>query len=148
LDDKKVYVYHGESGRVSEYQPQDEAMFIFPDGQWTRLPNIDDSARKNDLVELYWIDSDRPGPVPIQIAGHLPRGYAMLAVEYLAEKSALLVGSSNGVSMVSVPSGEMINFWRAGAGLDSNPRIQLSPDKKTALFISNGDGIFRIPMDR
>jgi hypothetical protein len=146
--DKKVYVYHAESGQVSHYQPQDQGVFIFPDGQWTLLPPIESSARKNDLVELYWIDSDRPGPVSIQVAGHLPRGYQMLDVEYLAEKSALLLGSSNGVSMVSVPGGEMINFWRVGSGLDTSPWLQLSPDEKTALFISNGDGIFRIPIDR
>jgi hypothetical protein len=142
-----LYLYHSENGQISVYQPKGEAVLIFPDGQWTPMTRIEGAGQAQDILSLYWVDSARV-PVEIRINGHQPRGYPLLDVRYLAGTSQLLLDSSNGVSLISVPDGKLLHFWQTGSGGSNAPYLTVSPDGKTALSIAEGEGIFQIPLEK
>jgi hypothetical protein len=142
---QNLYLYHAENGHVSVYQPKSQAVVIFPDGQWTPMTRIEDIGQAEDILSLDWVDSAR-APVDIRVSGHLPRGYPRLDVQYLPGTAQLLLDSSNGVSLVSVPDGKLLHFWQTGSGGSNSPYLSVSPDGKTALSIVEGQGIFQIPL--
>ncbi len=145
---QEIYIYHSENGQVSTFQPHSlDALLVFPTGQWTRLTRLTSETPVEDSIDLYQIDSIRPTPDILRVDGHLPRGYSRLDIDYLPESARLLLASSNGVSEVSLTTGEILNFWRTGSGRDISPWINLSPDRKTALLPVEGDGLFVIPFD-
>jgi hypothetical protein len=143
--DKQMYIFHSENQQLSMYTPKSLTVLVFPDGKWERMYGWAEDTTVSDQVEILWIDSDR-APVTIPISGHQPRGYQMLDVRFLFDPSRLLLASSNGVSMVSVPSGELLHFWQTGSGRDSSPWLKLSPDGKTALLPVQWDGLFDLPL--
>jgi len=144
-DNKQMYIFHSETQQLSVYTPKSLSVLVFPDGKWERMYGWAEDTTASDLVEIFWIDSDR-APVTIPITGHQPRGYPMLDVRFLSDPSRLLLASSNGVSLVSVPSGDLLHFWQTGSGRDQSPWLQLSPDGKTALLPVQWDGLFNLPL--
>jgi hypothetical protein len=142
-----LYLYHEENGQISVFQPKGQVVLIFPDGQWTPMTRIEGSGQAQDILSLYWADSTR-APVDIQVNGHQPRGYPLLHVNYLPGTSQLLLDSSNGVSLVSVPDGKLLHFWQTGSGGSNSPYLTVSPDGKTALSSVDGEGIFQIPLGK
>jgi hypothetical protein len=146
-NNQDLYLYHAENGQISVYQPKDQAVLIFPDGQSTPMTKIEGTGQVQDILSLYWVDSNQV-PVDIKVNGHQPRGYPRLDVHYLPGTSQLLLDSSNGVSLVSVPDGKLLHFWQTGSGGSSTPYLTISPDGKTALSIAEGEGIFQIPLEK
>lgn len=143
---QSLYVYHSEDGQISTYQPEGQtALVIFPDGKWTLMTQMGDVNPSLDQVTLIWPDSSS-APVALTITGHLPRGYPMLCLHYLHETGRLVVSSSNGVSLLNTPGGELLHFWRNSVGRDTSPSLIISPDGKSGLLLAFGEGLYTIPL--
>jgi hypothetical protein len=145
--DQRLYIYHSENDQLSVLRPRSPAILVFPDGQWERMTQLQPNLPTADQVEFDWVDSTA-APLTIPISGHLPRGYPSLDVRYLPQTSRLLLASSNGVSLLSFPEGELLHFWETGSGRDTAPWLNLSPDEKTALISVQWDGLFSIPISK
>ena len=73
--------------------------------------------------------ADRPEAVQpqLRLEGHTPREYPHLSFAYLPNSSHLAVASAHGVSLVSLPDGEMGEFWTL-AGDGYSPWLIAAPD--------------------
>ncbi len=136
---QSLYLYQSNSGQVSVYQPSNQALLILPDGQWLYMTALNESQA--DVLAVY---RDGEEPLEIAVSGHWPRAYPNLALSVLPGGQRLLLASSNGVSLVSLPGGETLHFWQTGSG-DPYPNLLLSPDGATVLLTAAGKGIFKIP---
>ena len=78
--------------------------------------------------------------------GHQPRNYPNLFPRYLPEKSQLAFASSQGVSLVSIPDGEMIAFWELAGGGGYSSYVLPSTGQAALVVVAEGDGLYYIPL--
>ena len=143
---QNLYVFQSRTRQVTAYQPGDQALLVLPDGQWLPLWRIAEPAQPADLISFIQAGSAEAAPLEITVAGHLPRAYPQLEIGLLPGAERLVVSSSNGVSLVSLPGGEQLHFWDTG-GTDIAPALVISPDGSAVFSSVNGSGVFRIPVD-
>ena len=121
-DDHSVYVYHGENGRIEKLPGDRQMLMILPGDQ--RMPVIiwQDTQPYDDEYRLFWVDKpDRP-LVDLRVSGHSPRNSFYLQNLLLPGSTRMLFGSTQGVSLVALPGGETLKFWRL-----RKPRMSASP---------------------
>jgi len=143
--DQQLYFYQSSSGQVSVYQPGNQALLLFPDGQWEFLPSLGEA--EEEAISFIQAGDGAPAPVKVVVSGHAPRGYPYLQAALLPGAERLLLSSSNGVSLVGLPDGETLQFWETG-GTDTYPNLLLSPDGVAALSVEQGSGVFEIPVSQ
>ena len=144
-----VYLYHSESGNVERYHPSTDPIFFFPGGEWAELPGIQFDPPEQDEFELVWVDTPGKEPQRIVVQGHTPRNYPVLFPSYLPQSSQITFHSSQGISLVSIPDGEMLMFWELSNGegyLDIN--LQVSPNEDALIAIVDGVALYHIPLQR
>ena len=107
-----LYVYHSESGEVEILHPGVHGFLIFPDGQSLEMPRFSFERVDPDEYEIFWIDQPGKPSLSLSPQGHTPRSYPLLSVRYLPESERLAFSSSQGVSLVSLPEGKQLEFWR------------------------------------
>lgn len=141
-----IYLYHSETGRVETLHPEAGALLFFPGQEWTPLPPVADKPPERDQYDLYWIDATGRPPQSLTATGHLPRAYPMLWVNYLPEAGQLVFSSQQGVSLVSLASGELLRFWTLAAGSGISPYTRPAPDESGLVVVVDGIGLYWLPL--
>jgi hypothetical protein len=132
-----------------------QVMMIFPGDQRMPLVPMPDGPVEDGSYDVLWVDApDRP-PVHIEVSGHHPRNYYLLQSRLLPGGARMLFGSSQGISLVDLPSGKTLSFWRlTGAEESLLPRLYLSPDGRLLIAVTEsneskpqGSGLYRLVLD-
>jgi hypothetical protein len=144
--DPDIYLYHGENGQVERLAGDRPRLMFFPGGQLMPLVHLQSRPPDQDTFELFWVDRPDLAPIHWVVSGHLPRTYPTLQIDQIPEQEALLLGSSQGISQVGLPGGEVQAFWPLGSGEEgSPPSISISPDGRsmivTLFLASTGDSL-------
>ena len=154
-DDRSIYLYHSESGQVEKLDGERQVMMIFPDDQHMSLISMPDGPVEDGSYDVLWVDApDRP-QVHVEVSGHLPRNYYLLQGRLLPGSTRMLFGSSQGISLVDLLSGETLDFWRlTGAEESFLPRLYLSPDGHILIAVTEsldsepqGSGLYRLVLN-
>jgi hypothetical protein len=126
-DDKTTYLYHSESDRIERLPVEGHTYLIFPDGDLEFLTSAQDQQAYVDEFDLVWVDDAEKDIQHLSVAGHTPRRDPLLWPRWIPGRQAIAFASSQGVSLVSVPDGQVLGFWSLAGGGDVN-RPMLSPD--------------------
>lgn len=106
-------------------------------------------ARKVREYELVWVDTPGKEPRRLVVQGHTPRNYSYLYARYLPQSSQIAFSSSQGISLVSVPDGELLSFWEFADGEGIRDIYTLAaPDGKALVAVADGVGLYFIPLAR
>jgi hypothetical protein len=153
--DKSIYLYHSESGQVEKLDGDRQVMMIFPDGQRMSLVSMPDGPVEDGSYDVLWVDApDRPS-MHIEVSGHLPRNYYLLQSRLLPGGTRMLFDSSQGISLVDLPSGKTLAFWRL-TGTEGSwlPHLYPSPDGRILIAVTEsldsqpqGSGLYRLVLD-
>ena len=140
-----VYLYDSQTGQVTAYEHDMHSLLVLPDGQLLRLPKWEDEPTYRDEYVVEWID--RPGEAQrLVVEGHTPRQHPQIFPQYLPALSQLVVSSSQGVSLVTVPDGETAAFWEL-AGEGGRPNLVFpSPDGEVLVVVVSGEGLYYMPL--
>jgi hypothetical protein len=95
-----------------------------------------------DIVMVEDPEAVHPGLI---LTGHTPREYPHLSLEYLPGSSQLAVASAHGVSLVSLPGGEMQAYWSL-TGDGYSPWILAAPDGSALVAVKDLGGLYYIPL--
>jgi hypothetical protein len=146
---RDVYLYHSESDSVEVHHPVANLLLFFPGGEWTVLTNIDLDIPEQDEFELIWVDKPGTEPQRIIVQGHIPRNYPSLFPRFLPHGSQLVFSSSQGISLVSIPDGEIIKFWELSNGKGNlDIYLVVSPNEEALIAIVDGVKLYHIPLKR
>jgi hypothetical protein len=134
-----IYIYHSATGEVERLPYDRPTHLFFPDGravfvdkfEWDNLGPEPDGP---DRHQLYWVGTAGGRLSQIEIVGHQPRGN-MLQTLWLPDTSQMVFASSQGMSLVSLPDGQLLDFWRLTGTEDpvQTALVQLSPNKQTLI---------------
>jgi hypothetical protein len=142
-DDKSIYLYHGESGRVEKLAGEHQVMMIFPGEQSMSLVPWQDGSTVEDGYDFVWIDRPEQPQVHLQVTGHTPRNSTYLPSRLLPDGTRMLFGSTQGISLVSLPGGESLAFWLlAGAEEATLPTLDLAPNGRILAAIASLNNSF------
>jgi hypothetical protein len=142
-----MYLYHRETGQAQVFRPEANPLVIFPGGELINMRQAANAAPQADEFELYWVDEAREEPLRLVVEGHLPRNYPDVQVRYLPKRSQLAFASEQGISLVSLPDGKLLQFWSlAGRSLDTPPYLRVSPGEEGLLVVADFDGLYYIPL--
>ncbi len=138
-----LYIYHSETGAVDAIDNDTSAFLFFAGGKWTEtLGDVDERAFSNEFL-LLWPDDSARDDRRLVVEGHSPRVYPDVRVEYLDEPPRLVISSSQGVSLVSLPDGDLLDFW---AFPDDEHRVStytiMSPDGSAAVVVADLLGLY------
>lgn len=140
--DKATYLYHSESDQVEKIPVEGHTYLIFPDGDLEPLFLAEDEPTYTDEFDLVWVDEAERGIQQLGVAGHTPRDNPILWPRMVPDGSKIAFASSQGVSLVSIPEGRLLGFWKLEGGGDPR-RAMASPDSKFLVVpaqAQNADG--------
>jgi len=143
-----VYLYHSETGTVEVLHPEAGQLLVFPDGQFVETVKMagtpPPAAEKMDVV---WVDAPGKAALQIPVQGHSPRNDLWLRATYLPSASQLVLSSSQGISLVALPGGELLRFWSLAGRINNlTPWAQVSPDGRSLAAAVEGTGLYFIPI--
>lgn len=142
-----LYVYRSDTGAVNTYEEEANVLLLFPGGQmqqWAKLEAVPPEPPDEDEFVTVDLEDGSVSP-PLAIAGHTPRDYARLSMAYLPASGQLAVASSQGVSLHSLPNGEMMAFWTL-AEEGFAPFLRPAPDGSALVAIQDRGGVYWIPL--
>jgi hypothetical protein len=133
-DDKSIYLYHGESGQVEKIAGERNVIMALPGDQWYSIVPWQDTPSFDDAYDLVWVDAPDRGPAHFQVSGHTPRNYSILQSALLPGSAKMVFGSTQGISLVGLPGGETLSFWRLSGAEDSLlSLLSLAPDGRSLI---------------
>lgn len=144
---QSVYVYDSQTEQVSVFEHDAHTILFTPGGQGLRLPKWEDEPSYRDEYQIAWLD--RPDDAHrLTIDGHTPRQHPQIFPQFTPDFSQMVVSSSQGISLVSVPDGETIHFWElaGGGGWDGVSRVLQTPNGEALVVLAQGDGLYHIPL--
>ena len=127
--DKATYLHHSESARVEKLPLEGHTYLIFPDGDLEPLFLAEDEPTYTDEFDLVWVDEAEKDNQHLSVAGHTPRDDPILWPQMVPNGSQIAFVSSQGVSLVSIPDGQLRGFWKLEGGGDPR-RAVASPDSR------------------
>jgi len=93
------------------------------------------------------VNTDRD-PWRLVVQGHTRRDYPHLFPRYLPQSSQMAFGSSQGISLVSTPDGELLCFWEL-VDASGNAHVFPAPDGKALVAAAAGERtLYWIPLAR
>jgi hypothetical protein len=137
------YVYQSVTGTVEVYD-EESLLVLFADGQleqWT-APGVEPPTA--DQFVLVNVTTGAVSP-PLTIRGHTPRNYPRLHIVYLEETKQLAVASSQGISLHTLPDGEMARFWRL-TGQGFAPHLHPAPNGSALVAVQDQGGVYWLPL--
>jgi hypothetical protein len=136
-----TYLYYSETGDVHIYDHENHTLLLFPDGQLVEMPKLTNVATFRDEYDLVRVEA--PGVVQprLTFTGHVPREYPHLSLKYLTPTSQIVVASAHGVSLVSLPTGEMVAYWEL-VGDGYSPVLLLTPDGSKFVAVKDYGGLY------
>lgn len=126
-DDKTTYLYHSESDKVERLPVEGHTYLIFPNGDLELLSSAQDELAYIDEFDLVWVDDAEKDIQHLSVTGHTPRSYPILWPRSIPGRQEIAFASSQGVSLISIPGGQILGFWILEGGGDTN-RPMASPD--------------------
>jgi hypothetical protein len=81
----------------------------------------------------------------LRVEGHVPRTHPQMIPEYLPASARLVFGSSQGISLVSIPDGKTVGFWELANNADYFSVIP-SPNGEALVVAAGGDGLYYISL--
>jgi Tol biopolymer transport system component len=126
-DDKATYLYHSETGQVERLSVEGHTYLVFPNGDLEPLPSAQDELAYIDEFDLVWVDDAEKDIQHLSVTGHTPRSDPFLWPRWIPGRQEIAFASSQGVSLVSIFSGQILGFWSLEGGGDAN-RPMASPD--------------------
>ena len=140
-EDKSIYLYHGEDRKVEKLAGDRQVLMILPGDQLMPMIPLQDTPTYEDGYDLVWVDKPEQPPIHLQVRGHTPRNYYLLASRLRPGSTGMLFGSTQGISLVGLPGGETQAFWHLIGAEDAiYPTILLPPDGLGAIvFVSSSE---------
>ena len=142
-----TYLYSSETDRVYEYDHKHHSLLLFPDGEFMEMPKQEDVLSYTDEYDVVRIDEPETVQPVLKISGHTPRDYPHLSFAYLDRASKLAVASAHGVSLVSLPNGEMEAYWTL-PGEGYSPSLVAAPDGSALIATKDYGGLYFIPLPK
>jgi len=140
-----LYLYESATGTTDVYD-EENSLLLFPNGQmeqWTK-PERESEPMAADEFVLIDVPEGEIYP-PLTISGHTPRDYPRLSMAYLAESEQLAVASSQGISLHTLPDGQMTDFWTL-AGQGFAPFLLPAPDGSALVAARDQGGVYWLPL--
>ncbi len=94
---------------------------------------------------MVWMDHPED-TYHLVVEGHAPRDRPQMFPKYLPASSQLVFGSSQGISLVSLPDGKTVQFWELAGSNKSPSRVLPSPQGDVLVVLVEGVGLYRIPL--
>jgi hypothetical protein len=123
-----LLIYYSETGEVKRWQEDGHYYLFFPGDQFVFLNRWEDEPNYTDEFIMIWVAEPERSPQRLVVAGHTPRNYNLLWPRLLPGGDRLAFGSSQGVSLASLPDGQLLNFWSLESERDPMPSLYTSPD--------------------
>jgi hypothetical protein len=123
-----LLIYHSETGVVERWTEDLHYYLFFPNGDFVFMNRWEDEPTYTDEYQLIWVDDPQKPTQTLEAVGHTPRNYPILWPRLLPGRAQIALGSSQGVSLVSLPDGELLNFWSLESEGEPNPSLHASPD--------------------
>jgi hypothetical protein len=141
---KDAYVYSSKTGQVEVFHHDVSTLIFFPDRQWLRMLKWEDEPTYRDEYVLVWMDQSNE-KTRLRVEGHVPRTHPQMIPEYLPASARLVFGSSQGISLVSIPDGKTVGFWELANNADYFSVIP-SPNGEALVVAAGGDGLYYISL--
>lgn len=132
-----LLIYHSETGEVERWAEDAHYYLLFPNGDFVFLNRLEDEPTYSDEFQLIWVDDPLRPPERLVVEGHTPRNYPDLWPRLLPGGEQLAFGSSQGISLVSIPDGQLLNFWQLESQGHPLPSISPSPDGRFIVVIAS-----------
>jgi hypothetical protein len=142
---QSLYLYTSATGQVKVFEQQTNSLLFFPDGQIVALPKLENVPTYQDEYELVWVGKSDSTKQHMMITGHTPRSYPDLSVKAAPGGERLYFGSSQGVSLVTVPDGDMLAFWDLGGRDAYITRPGNAAGNQRFVAVVDGVGLYIIP---
>jgi hypothetical protein len=140
-----TYLYHSETGRINVYDHENHTLLLGPDGELAEMPLQENVPMHQDVYDLVLVDTPEATQPRLTLTGHTPRDYAHLSLRYLPQRSQIAAASAHGISLVTLPEGEMVAYWELpGAGF--SPWLILAPDGASLVAVKDYGGLYYIPL--
>jgi hypothetical protein len=140
-----TYLYHSQTKRVYVYDHEYHTLLLFPDGKLAEMAKWEDVPAYRDVYKVVLVNTPELEQPRLALTGHVPREYPHLSLVYLPRRSQLAVASALGVSLVSLPGGEMQKYWSL-AGDGFSPWILAAPDGSGLVAVKDLGGLYFIPL--
>jgi len=132
---------------VEVLRPANDLLLFFPDGSWTQVLSMPAAPPAEDTYDLYRVDVPGQALQHMAVQGHLPRTQRIFPSGYLPGAAQVILSSPQGVSLVSVPGGELQHFWSLeGRSNNFTPNAMLSPGGEALAVFVEGTGVYYIPL--
>jgi hypothetical protein len=136
-----TYLYNSQTGRVLIYDHEHHTLLLFPDGQLAQMPKWENIPTYRDEYDLVLIKTPEAVQPRLTFSGHSPREYAHLSIRYRTMTSQFVVASAHGVSLVSLPDGDVVSYWElVGDGV--SPWIMVAPDGSKFVAVKDFGGLY------
>ncbi len=136
-----IFLYHSDGDRIETLAHEINTILLFPDGQSIILNILENTPAYNDRFQVIWVDDTTRESSQIQVMGHTPRQYPQLIDAWDAKTGDMAFGSTQGVSLISLEDGRLVEFWKLAGQEPSYTGLSLSPDGKTlAVHAQTGTG--------
>jgi hypothetical protein len=140
-----TYLYDSGTERVYVYDHEGHTLVLFPDGYRMEMAKQEDVPSYTDEYDILMVDRPEAVHPRLRLEGHTPREYPHLSFVYLERQSQLAVASAHGVSLVSLPGGEMQAFWSL-PGDGYSPWLTAAPDGSALIASKDVGGLYFIPL--
>jgi hypothetical protein len=131
-----AYIYSSSSGQVQRIDAEPNLLLFFSNEKWSTLDLFQPVPDYRDVYQVEWFGQPEKS-TELRIDGHTPRRYPDLFVRLLPEPGLGIFGSSQGISIVSIPDGAVLNFYEL-AGSTLEPTMLISPDQTLLVAAVSG----------
>jgi hypothetical protein len=138
---QNTYLYHAGSGRLHVYQHDHHSLILFANGQSVHLTKWENEPPYRDEYEVVLAAEPTVVQPRLHLSGHVPRENPFLQLAYLPQASQIVAASAQGISLVSLPDGEMVAYW-ALAGDGFAPWLRVSPDGSAFVAVRDYGGLY------
>lgn len=140
-----TYLYDSRSKQVHVYDHEDHTLLVFPNGYLMVMQKMESTRTYRDEYDIVFVNQPDVVQPHIKLEGHTPREYPHLSLVYIEKRSEIAVASEQGVSLVSLPNGEMVAYWEL-AGNGYSPWIMASPNNSALIASKDFGGLYFIPL--
>ncbi len=142
---QSLYLYTSATGQVQVFDHKNHSLLFFPDGQIVELPKSENVPTYHDEFDLVWVGKLDSPEQHIAVTGHTHRSYPGLHIEPAPGGRRLYFSSSQGVSLVTVPQGEMLAFWDLGGETAYVTGPEKASGNQRFVIVVDGVGLYIIP---
>jgi hypothetical protein len=142
---QSLYLYTSATGQVQVFEHQTNSLLFFPDGQIVDLPKLENVPTYHDEFDLVWVGKLDSSEQHMVVTGHTPRSYPTLFVGPAPRSGRLYFNSLQGVSLVTVPEGDMLVFWDLGGGTAYITGPENAAGAQRFVAVVDGVGLYIIP---